>query len=168
MKTNQAGIDLIKSFEGLMDGNPATINLDPYLCPAGYWTVGWGHVLRDRAGRMIKGKENEHLARHWCPTGLTKEKCEILLKMDLPEYEKDVQRLITVKLNENQFSALVSFTFNLGEGNLEKSTLRAKLNQGNYLEAADEFEKWIMANGRKLAGLERRRKAEKELFLKPI
>jgi lysozyme len=168
MKINQEGIDLIKAFEGILDGNPSTVRLDPYLCPADYWTVGWGHVVRDRTGKMIKGKDKELLARHWVPNGITKEQAETLLKMDLPEYEEPVRRLVKVPLNENQFSALVSFTFNLGEGNFGKSTLLKLLNQGNYKAAADEFPKWNKAGGRELAGLSRRRAAERALFLKPI
>lgn len=168
MRINIEGRELIKSFEGIMDGNPSTLNLDPYLCPAGYWTVGWGHVVRDRSGRMIHGKENAHLARHWTPGGLTVEMCERLLDMDLADFEKDVQRLVTVPVNSNQFSALVSFAYNLGEGALQKSTLLRKLNSGDYTGAADEFLRWVNAGGRKLAGLERRRKAERALFLKPV
>jgi lysozyme len=167
MKINQEGINLIKSFEGIMDGNPSTVNLDPYICPAGYWTVGWGHVVRDRAGKMIYGKENKHLASHWVPQGLTIKQCETLLKMDLAEYEGFVLRLVKVPLNVNQFSALVSFCFNLGPGNLEDSSLLRILNQGNYKEASNEFMKWNKAGGRELAGLTRRRKAEQILFNKP-
>jgi lysozyme len=168
MKINQEGINLIKAFEGILDGNPATVNLDPYLCPAGYWTVGWGHVVRDRLGNMIQGKKKELIARHWVPGGITMVQAEKLLQMDLYDYEQFVIKLAKVPLNENQFSALVSFCFNLGPGNLEKSTLLKKLNKGNYEGAAEEFKFWINANGRPLAGLERRRKAEKELFLKPV
>jgi lysozyme len=168
MKINQEGINLIKSFEGILDGNPATVNLDPYLCPAGYWTIGWGHVVRDRLGNMIHGKKKELIARHWVPGGISMDQAEKLLQMDLYDYEQFVIKLVKVPLNENQFSALVSFCFNLGPGNLEKSTLLKKLNKKNYEGAAEEFKVWINANGRPMAGLERRRIAEKELFLKPV
>jgi GH24 family phage-related lysozyme (muramidase) len=84
---------------------------------------------------------------------------------DLAPREVAVSRLITVPLNQNQFDALVSFVFNLGSGALQCSTLRRRLNAGAYLEAADEFPKWVYAGGRKLKGLVRRREAERILFL---
>lgn len=72
-------VELIKSFEGIPDGDPATVNLDPYLCPAGYWTIGWGHVVLDPHGKQIKGRENKGLARCVYPGGITKAEAEVLL-----------------------------------------------------------------------------------------
>ena len=83
---------------------------------------------------------------------------------DLERYERAVGRLVTVSLSENQFGALVSFTYNLGSDNLKASTLRQKLNRGDYRGAAGEFPKWRRAGGRVLKGLVRRRAAERALF----
>ena len=84
---------------------------------------------------------------------------------ELNHFERGVRRLVNVKLNHNQFSSLVSFSFNLGLGNLQNSTLRMKLNREDYDGAADEFPKWRKAGGRILKGLVRRRAAERSLFL---
>jgi GH24 family phage-related lysozyme (muramidase) len=142
MKINQAGLDLIKSFEGL--------RCNAYKCPAGVWTIGYGHTLNVVRGQIIDVITAEQL-----------------LKQDLQQFERAVDKLITVPLTDNQFSALVSFAFNCGEGALSTSTLRRKLNGGDYLGAALEFLKWTRANGKVLPGLVRRRNAEKQLFLKP-
>jgi GH24 family phage-related lysozyme (muramidase) len=88
--------------------------------------------------------------------------------MDLHEAEEAVDRLVTAPLNQNEFDALVSFTFNLGEGNLKKSTLLKYLNQMRYEDAANEFPRWNRAGGQILPGLTRRREAEKRLFLEAI
>lgn len=140
MKINQKGIDLIKHFEGLY--------LESYKCPAGVWTIGYGHTGGVSAGEKISG-----------------EKAEDLLKGDLEKFEKGVEELVQTDINEDQFSALVSFSFNLGLGNLSKSTLLKKLNAGDYTGAADEFPKWRKAGGKVLQGLVKRRAAERELFL---
>ena len=96
---------------------------------------------------------------------ITEDEAEILLLREIRNSEKAVDRLIQVDLNENEFSALCSFVYNLGSGNLQSSTLRAKLNRTDYEGAANEFPKWRRAGGRILAGLVRRRAAEKALFL---
>ncbi len=138
----EKAIELIKRFEGF---SPV-----PYLCPAGWLTIGYGHVIRE--------------GERW-DEPITEEMAERLLLIDLQRYSRAIQRLILVPLNENQFGALLSFTYNLGSGALQRSSLRQKLNRGEYLEAADEFPKWCWAGGRKLRGLLRRRLAERELFL---
>jgi lysozyme len=141
MKISQIGIELIKCFEGYRE--------KPYKCPAGFWTIGYGH--------LIKPQESF--------TFLTEDEAESLLKEDIITYEKAVKRLITTELTQNQFDALVSFTYNLGTGALQRSTLRQKLNRSEYMDAASEFDKWVMAGGRKLKGLVIRRHLEKLLFL---
>lgn len=140
--TPQAAIDLIKRFEGFSG--------KVYICPAGYPTVGWGHVVLD-------GEDYS--------AGITREQGEALLRRDLVRFERSVQRMISVPLTDGQYGALVSFTFNLGGGALQRSTLRAKLNRGEYDAAANEFSKWVWAGGRKLRGLILRREAEAALFL---
>lgn len=142
MRINQEGLELIKNFEGL--------ELKAYQDVVGVWTIGYGST-GDHVKPGLK---------------ITEKEAEELLMQDLERFEDGVSRIVDVDLNSNQFSALVSFTFNLGVGALEKSTLLRKLNSGDYKGAANEFERWVFAGGKKLAGLKRRRKAEKALFLK--
>lgn len=99
---------------------------------------------------------------------ITEEEGIELLMLDIAKFERAVERLITAPLNQNQFDALVSFSFNLGSGSLQNSTLRRRVNRSEYERAADEFPRWVFAGGRKLKGLVRRRYAERELFLTPI
>lgn len=139
-KISQKGIDLIKKFEGC--------ELQAYLCPAGVWTIGYGHTAGVYSGMKI-----------------TAAKAEAYLKADLVEFENSVNNLVKVKITQNMFDALVSFAFNLGSGSLANSTLLAQLNKGNVKMAANEFDKWIYADGKILPGLVDRRAAEKKLFL---
>ncbi|MBN8542806.1 MAG: lysozyme [Alphaproteobacteria bacterium] len=88
------------------------------------------------------------------------------LRKDLRVAEQAVMRLIHVPLTQNQFDALVSFTFNLGSGALQRSTLRRKINRGEHEAAAREFSKWVFAGGKRLSGLVRRRQAEGKLYMK--
>lgn len=148
MKTNQDGIDLIKSFEG--------VRLAPYKDPVGIPTIGVGATFY-QDGRKVALTDKP----------MTEAEVTDLLKFHLDKFEKDVSRLVKAPLNSNQFSALVSFAFNCGAGNLQSSTLLKKLNMLDYAGAATEFLKWDKSKGQVLPGLTRRRKAEKELFLKP-
>jgi lysozyme len=174
MKTSQRGIDLIKAYEGIRDGDPSTVNLDPYLCPANVATIGWGHAIVDPdTGLQLKGREGLKRARELFPDGITLEEAEALLRTDLEERERDVSSLVKVYVSQGQFDALVSFAFNVGtdidadsiaEG-LGDSTLLRKLNYQDYAGAAAEFPKWNKSEGRVLLGLTRRRQAERDLFL---
>lgn len=139
--TGEAGISLIRMFEGF---SPV-----PYVCPAGYPTVGYGHVVQD-------GERFD--------TPLSPEDGETLLRVDLPRYEDAVCRLIEVQLADPCFDALVSFTFNLGEGALAASTLRRLVNAGRLGDAGPQFDRWVFAGARKLPGLVRRRAAERALW----
>ena len=141
MHISNDGINLIKQFEGCV--------LSAYKCPAGVWTIGYGHTKNVKQGMKI-----------------TKEQASNLLIDDLKIYESYVNKYVKVKLNQNQFDALVSFTFNCGGGALKSSTLLKKINKGDYAGAANELLRWNKANGKVLSGLTRRRKAEKALFLK--
>jgi lysozyme len=164
---NIAGIELIKSFEGIMDGDPTTANLDPYLDPIGIWTIGYGHAIV--VGKdFLRGKQNRAKAFALYPGGITMAEAETLLRADVMDKCRDVDSLVKVSLNDNQYAAIVSFTFNLGVGNLKQSTLLKKLNAGDFAGAAKEFAKWNKAGGRVLAGLTRRRAAEAELFRRPV
>jgi lysozyme len=160
---NQVGLELIKGFEGIPDGDPTTVKIDPYLDPVGIWTIGWGHAI-SVGGRFLRGKENRKAARDLYPGGITLEQAEELLRGDLLDTCRDVAALAKVPLTENQFAALVSFAFNCGSGNLAKSTLLKKLNQADHAGAAAEFPRWNKAGGKVLAGLTRRREAEAALF----
>ena len=162
---NQAGLDLIKKFEGIPDGDPTSVNIDPYLDPIGIWTIGWGHAISIN-NLFLRGEENRKTARDLYLGGITLEQAEQLLRGDVLDTCRDVESLAEVELTDNQFGALVSFTFNLGRGNLAKSTLLKKLNAGDYKGAAAEFRKWNKAGGQILNGLVARRAAEAALFLR--
>jgi len=163
-EVNDATVELIKSFEGIPDGDPSTVNLDPYLDPIGIWTIGWGHAI-SHGNDFLRGPANRALAKSLFPGGITLEQAEALLRSDLIDTGKDVLALVAVDLTDNQYGALVSFTFNLGLGNLRKSTLLRLLNSGDYDGASDEFLKWNRAGGKVMNGLTRRRTAERDLFL---
>jgi len=146
MHINERGIEIVKSFEGLA--------LRPYVCARGVNSVGYG---------ATRGSDGRRIDLDMEPISETE--AEALLIRDLESSEGWVRRLIKTALTENQFSALTSFTFNVGGGALQRSTLRMKLNRGEVQNAADEFPKWKFANKRILAGLVRRRAAERALFL---
>jgi GH24 family phage-related lysozyme (muramidase) len=164
----QAAVELIKSFEGIPDGDPTTVNIDAYLCPAGVWTIGWGHALMD-GGAQLKGPEHKLRARQLYPGGITRAQAEALLRGDLIPRAASVSSLLKVAVNDPQFGALIALVFNIGAANLGASTLLRKLNAGDVAGAADQFLVWDKArvNGvlQALAGLTRRRKAERAMFL---
>ena len=141
MEISKNGIILIKKFEGC--------SLKAYKCPAGVWTIGYGHTNKVFVDDVI-----------------TQEEAETLLKQDLIIHCNNVSKLVKVHLNQNQFDALVSFEYNVGYGAFQNSTLLKLLNQGKYKEAAAQFDRWIYAGKKVLPGLVNRREAEKELFLK--
>lgn len=152
MKTNAAGLALIKEFEGFV---PTW-----YPDPAHGWkvpTIGYGHTDSAGSPKYATSKNMK----------LTEAEASAILQRDLERYEADVARLVKMPLNENQHGGLVSFTYNLGAGNLGSSTLLRKLNAGDYAGAAAEFPRWNKAGGKVLAGLTRRRAAEQALFLRP-
>ena len=124
------------------------------LCPAKVWTVGYGSTTGSDGGPVDPDMEP-----------ITEVHADDLLGRDLEASERWVDSLVKKPLSEIQFSVLVSFTFNVGAGEFQRSTLRMKLNRGEYQNAADEFPKWRRAGGRILAGLVRRRAAERALFL---
>jgi len=158
MKTSQKAKEMIKHHEG--------VRLKPYLCPAKLWTVGVGHVLYPEQANM-KLEDRKDLWLHpednrvW-----TMEQVNALLEFDLNRFERGVARLCPSSTsNQNHFDALVSFSFNVGLGSLQKSSLRMKYNRGEHEEAANEFLKWAKAGGKVLPGLLKRRSDEKALFL---
>lgn len=138
---SEDGLRLIRRFEGF--------SAVPYLCPAGYLTVGYGHVVK-----------NPDAFRQ----PITEDEATEILTVDVETAERAVLRLIAAPLTDGQFDALVSFTFNLGAGALQRSTLRRKVNREDHEDAAAEFLRWVWAGGRKLNGLIRRRQAEAALY----
>lgn len=159
------GRRLVKRFEGIDDGDPTTVNLDPYMDPVRIWTIGWGHAIFV-GNTPLRGIENKARARRLYPNGISLQQAEDLLTADLLDTSRDVMALVTVPLTPGQFDALVSFQFNLGK--LGKSTLLTKLNTKDYNGAANEFKRWKFAGGKVLAGLVTRRAAEEALFRKGI
>jgi lysozyme len=157
MKTSKAGIDLIKHFEG--------VRLKPYKCPAQLWTIGVGHVLYpDQHYLSMDGRRNFPLKPEH-KRNFTEAEVNELLRDDLYRFESGVARLCGTNLPQHQFDALVSFAFNLGIGALQRSTLKMKLTRGDIQGAADQFLRFSMAGGKILPGLQRRRVAERSLFL---
>ena len=139
-RINEAGLALIKDFEGL--------RLNAYQDAVGVWTIGYGHTSTAYPGQSI-----------------TTAQATALLRQDVANFEDAVTRAVQVPITENQFAALVSFAYNVGSGALNSSTLLRKLNAGDTFGAADEFLRWNRAGGQVLAGLTRRREAERALFL---
>lgn len=140
MKISEVGLDLIKSHEGFRS--------DAYLCPAGVWTIGYGHTGDVEEGQSV-----------------TEEEAEELLLQDVAFAEDAVNSLVEVELSQQMFDALVCFVYNVGVGAFEQSTLLRFLNQGQMEEAAEQFLRWNKAGGKELTGLTRRREAERDLFL---
>jgi len=141
------------------------VRFKPYRCPARLYTVGVGHVMypeqgklkiEDRDGFPLRPEDN----RVW-----TKDEVDAILKADLARFEKGVATYCHVPLTQGMFDALVSFSFNVGLGTLQRSTLRSKLNRGDKLGAAEELLKYCLAGGKILKGLQNRRIDERAMFL---
>ncbi|MGF6190424.1 lysozyme [Serratia sp. 2723] len=141
MNISTHGSNLIKDFEGL--------RLQAYQCSADVWTIGYGHTRGVRPDDVI-----------------TLEEADNFLQLDIVDSERVVNKLVNAPLTQNQFDALVSFVFNVGEGNFSKSTLLKKINLNDYHGCAQELLRWIHSGGEGIAGLIKRREAEKTLFLK--
>lgn len=165
MKIGLLGITLIKYFEQLHDGDLTKIGLQPKMCPAGIWTIGYGHALSDLNGKFLKGEADFHRIAELYPEYLTinEEIAVKLLDNDLDYYETRVEAIIP-GLKQHEFDSLVSFSYNVGLGALKSSTLlkRIQSRQGNIEEA---FLMWNKSGGKVLRGLTRRRQAEATLFL---
>ncbi len=142
----EEGLDLIKLYEGYSSS--------AYLCPAAHWTIGYGAIWGLDGKRVTEDHPD-----------ISTEQASQLLKRDVRKSQVAVLRQIKVPLEDGQFDSLCSFVFNLGSGSLQSSTLKRKINRGDYLGAADEFPRWVFAGGRKLRGLVKRRSHEREMFL---
>lgn len=165
MKTSSIGINLIESFESLHDGDLSVIGLQPKMDPIGIWTEGYGHAMRDAHGNFIKGAASKKLAYANISIHTKADASRVLLQ-DLASREHIVMQNITVDLNQNQFDALVSYVYNTGGS----ATLYRLINKGApEANIRKWFEtKYITADGIKMPGLVRRRKAESNLFFIPV
>jgi lysozyme len=167
MKLSEAGATLMHQYEGY--------RTKPYLCPAHIWTIGYGHVLYQEQIRLpvvrVEGKDTAMIRKEmplkpednrvW-----TKEEIEKLFADDVASFERGVLRLAPVVLDrQGAFDACVSFSFNAGLGNFQRSTIRMKTNRREWEAAAEAFMQWTRGGGKELPGLVKRRKAEKALFL---
>lgn len=149
---------MIKHHEG--------VRLKPYRCPALLWTVGVGHVIDpSHIGVKIDERKNLPIPQGWDRT-LSNKEVDDILAADLRRFEKGVLRLCPNGLTQHRFDALVSFAFNVGLGNLQRSSLRMKHNRGDYDGAAEEFLNWAKAGGKVLRGLLIRRTDEMNLYKK--
>jgi len=146
MNISQAGIDLIKKFEGY--------RTKPYKDVAGLWTIGYGHLIGN--GKTLPDQYNREF---------TEGEIDELLRQDLAKFERGVTLQFPMLLRQCEFDSLCSFSFNLGLGTLEKSSLNKDILAGNKEQAAKDFLKYIYAGGKPVEGLKRRRLAEQKLFL---
>ncbi|HYE01334.1 MAG TPA: lysozyme [Alphaproteobacteria bacterium] len=160
-----AAADLVRRFEGLADGDRRRPGLQAYLCPAGLPTVGIGHLLVRHPGH---GLWRHPVSGEWLPdwraVTIDAAEAEGLFAADLARAGAAVAALCPVPLGDRQFGALASFVFNLGPARLASSTLRRRVLRGDHGAAAAEFERWVYAGGVRLAGLVRRRAAERALY----
>lgn len=156
MKVSDKAIKAIIHHEG--------VRYKPYRCPANLWTIGVGSVLYPKQGLMTL---SDRLLMPLDPKDnriFTKDEVDAILKKDLQRFERGVLRYCPAITTQGQFDALVSFSFNVGLGTLQRSTLRQKHNRGDFEGAADEFMKYTRGGGKVLKGLVNRRKDEKAMY----
>jgi len=164
---SKVGAKLMHRYEGFRN--------KPYLCPAHIWTIGYGHVLYQDQIKLpmarVEGKDvpvirKEYPLRQEDNRVWSKQEIDELFADDVKSFERGVLRLVPgCSGNQGRFDALVSFAFNVGVGNLQRSTIRMKANRGEWEAAGDAFLQWNKAGGKVLPGLDRRRKDERALFL---
>lgn len=167
MKVSDKALKMLKHHEG--------VRTKPYRDVVALWTIGVGHLMYPEQATLPNCKNAKPGYTGMCREDyqirledfrvFSMEEVDGLLKSDLGRFERGVERLITVPLSQNQFDALVSFSFNLGLGTLQRSTLRQKVNRGDFEGAAEEFLKYTMAGGKVFRGLVIRRNDERALFL---
>lgn len=146
MHVSPSGVDLICNFEGL--------RLKAYDDGVGVWTIGFGTTKYPNGIRVKKGDT------------CTLDQAKAYMQNDLKSFEQTVNNTVKVPLNQNQFDALVSLAYNIGSTAFKNSTLVRQLNEGNYKVAANQFNVWVNAGGKRMQGLVNRRAAERTLFLK--
>lgn len=157
MNVSPKAIAVIKHHEG--------VRQKPYQCPARLWTVGVGHVLYPEQGKLPIDQRDSFSLRIEDFRIFSMEEVDGILRRDLDRFERGVEKFCPVALTQGEFDALVSFSFNVGLGTLQRSTLRQKLLRGDKEGAAEELLKYCMAGGKVLKGLQNRRIDEKAMFL---
>ena len=157
MNVSPKAIDMIKHHEG--------VRQKPYQCPARLWTIGVGHVMYPEQGRLKIEERDAFQTRPEEMRKYTMEEVDGILRSDLDRFERGVERFCPVPLTQGMFDGLVSFSFNVGLGTLQRSTLRQKVLRGDKEGAAEELLKYCMAGGKILKGLQNRRIDERALFL---
>ena len=156
MKVSDKAIEVIKHHEG--------VRTKPYQCPALLWTVGVGHVIDPNHSKVPLAERKALPIPDGWNRVLPMSEVNDILKRDLANFERGVERYCPVSLTQGQFDALVSFSFNVGLGTLQRSTLRQKVLKGNMDGAAEEFLKYTIGGGKVLKGLVTRRNDERALF----
>jgi lysozyme len=159
MNVSPKALKVIKHHEGL--------RFNPYRCPARLWTIGVGHVLYPEQGKLKIDDRDGFPLRPEDDRKFTMDEVDAILAADLQRFERGVEKFVSVTLTQGEFDALVSFSFNVGLGTLQRSTLRAKLNRNDKDGAADELLKYCLAGGKILKGLQNRRIDERAMFLTP-
>ena len=157
MNVSPKAIEMIKHHEG--------VRVNPYRCPAKLWTVGVGHVMFPEQGRLKIEERDAFVPAPEAMRKYTMEEVDGILRSDLDRFERGVERFCPVPLTQGMFDGLVSFSFNVGLGTLQRSTLRQKVLRGDKEGAAEELLKYCMAGGKILKGLQNRRMDERALFL---
>ena len=157
MNVSEKAIEVIKHHEG--------VRQKPYRCPARLWTVGVGHVLYPEQGKLPMDQRDAFNIKIEDFRVFSMEEVNAILKSDLARFERGVAQYCPVPLTQGMFDALVSFSFNVGLGTLQRSTLRQKLLRGDKEGAAEELLKYCMAGGKILKGLQNRRIDERAMFL---
>ena len=157
MNVSAKTIEMIKHHEG--------VRFKPYQCPAKLWTIGVGHVLYPNQIKILLPERGAYALHPDDNRTFTKEEVDGILRADLDRFERGVERFCPVPLTQGMFDGLVSFSFNVGLGTLQRSTLRQKLLRGDKTGAGKELLKYCMALGKILKGLQNRRIDERALFL---
>ena len=150
-------IEMIKHHEG--------VRFKPYQCPAKLWTIGVGHVLYPNQGKMPIDQRGIYALHPEDNRAFSKDEVDAILRADLDRFERGVERFCPVPLTQGMFDGLVSFSFNVGLGTLQRSTLRQKVLRLDKEGAAEELLKYCMGGGKVLKGLQNRRIDERHLFL---
>jgi lysozyme len=163
MRTSEVGIRLIKSFESLHDGDLSLIGLQPKMCPRGIWTAGYGRALRGVGGKFLIGNKDKAEA-YKVNTIDNEAEANIALKEDLNTFERIVMSKIKVDVTQNQFDALVSYTYNTGGSDTLFKLINKRVPEAQIRRWIET--KYVTSGGVKLKGLVRRRKAEADLFFK--
>ena len=157
MNVSPKAVEMIKHHEG--------VRFKPYQCPAKLWTIGVGHVLYPNQIKILLPERGAYALHPEDNRTFTKDEVDGILRADLDRFERGVERFCPVPLTQGMFDGLVSFSFNVGLGTLQRSTLRQKVLRGDKEGAAEELLKYCMAAGKVLRGLQNRRIDERALFL---